>query len=181
MDMSWESEKELEILLATSERGYSLIEKLIAEVEDVDDVTILSIKNQVNLGQYGVADIIVNWVDAPDALTNITVIELKNTELKECHIGQVLRYHTGLRRITRGSDYVIANPIIVTSNKKNRDNATFCLNYATDVEWFYTQMTLDGLTLCDLNEGDKEMWKFSEIPEGEEEKILAELENYGGN
>lgn len=124
---------------------------------------------QKEIKGYGVTDII--KIDVSDEGVRITVLELKNEELKESHISQLYRYMTGIRRVARlYSKKIIGCPDIEVVGELA---GPFNPNRG-DIVWLL--QSLDDVTVYDISLSFEHGFKAEEVSKGwhkGDENILA--------
>jgi hypothetical protein len=126
---------------------------------------------QVNLGAYGIVDILgIRYADWGPAEIEIAIIELKNVPLTASHISQAARYRKFFLELEDGSPAPIDARAILVGPKTFPTNTDFEF-LVQDIPWLqvyeYDLKARSGLSL-NLVEG----WRFTKENSSTEEKLL---------
>jgi len=140
--VSWESEKELEDWIYNESEATS--------INPINNEEIHSIYRQVDLGSYGVADL-VTFLHMPNGM-EITIIEVKKENIDVKTFAQLSRYRKGVERYFEGShdSYCIEIRLIAVAPEivKNDDSVWLSdlLTSSTDFYAFTCNVDLkDGV------------------------------------
>jgi hypothetical protein len=107
---------------------------------------------QVNLGAYGIADIIgINFFTPEDGRTKVssfTIYELKKDAIGFSAFGQVARYAKGLKEYCRkefAQDYVECYMVLIGSELELNSNFVYAANEAYPLACYTYKLSLEGL------------------------------------
>lgn len=114
---------------------------------------------QKEIKGYGVTDIIKFSVSTDEII--ITVLELKNEDIKETHVSQLYRYMTGVKRVARlyrrkikGLPRIIVRGEIAGPFNRDRGDILWLVEHLDDVDVYSIELDLDdGFKAEQVSEG----------------------------
>ncbi len=121
--ISWESEKELEDWIFNKAKE-SLVNPLNGE-------EIHSIYRQVDLGAYGIPDLVTFWYD--DEIVEVTIIEVKKEQITTKAIAQLSRYKKAIHAYFNNLNHkIILRIFAVAPEMSIGDDTVFLSDLVTD-------------------------------------------------
>jgi len=116
----------------------------------IDECPYMFYLNQVNLGAYGIADI-VKIVVYPDNLIDVTIVELKNNPIKLCDITQLARYMRGVDVLGSFGKYKInVKGQLLGLQAKEKDDFVFLLDYMPKIQIY--EFSIDIVSGIEIKE-----------------------------
>lgn len=134
------------------------------------------LRRQVNLGAYGIADIVAlssGWEEAGYSFCSIHIIELKNEPLTHAHISQVARYREFFNQFDpRFSDMQIHGHLVGPKTFPKGDDLCFL---AQSIDWLTVyEFEFDPMTGLEFK--PVRGWKFSKDDEAARLRMWEEIE-----